>query len=266
MLQLRNTPDPDCNVSPAQIIFGRPIRDAFSFTNRLEKFSNPSVSPLWREAWASKEAALRTRFTRTSESLNEHVKALPPLSIGDRCFIQNQTGIAPKKWDRTGLVTEVLDHDQYMVKVDGSGRVTRRNRRFLRAFKPATTASEVAPPRMSCPSHDKLLVTPPPAPPLDVFTPQNMPDTAQPEFRCPTQTPPPSTERSGENTSRPPSPSASDSATVTPTMPGTPLNQTRRGEDCSKIPRALKRLMPHNKPGLKETAPPQWRQWPVERP
>ena len=27
MLQLRNTRDPDCNLSPAQIIFGRPLRD-----------------------------------------------------------------------------------------------------------------------------------------------------------------------------------------------------------------------------------------------
>ena len=45
MLQLRNTPDPDCNISPAQIVFGRPLRDTLSFVNRLEKFSNPHVRP-----------------------------------------------------------------------------------------------------------------------------------------------------------------------------------------------------------------------------
>ena len=33
MLQLRNTPDPDCNLSPAQIVFGLPFRDSFSFVN-----------------------------------------------------------------------------------------------------------------------------------------------------------------------------------------------------------------------------------------
>ena len=125
LLQLRNTPDPDCNVSPAQIIFGRPIRDAFSFVNHLEKFSNPAVRPVWRESWSSKETALRTRFTRSSESLNEHVKSLPPLTVGERCFIQNQTGKEPKKWHRSGVVTEVLTHDQYLIKVDGSGRVTK---------------------------------------------------------------------------------------------------------------------------------------------
>ena len=50
MLQIRNTPDPDCNISPAEIVFGRPIRDAFSFVNRCSKFSNPSVHPEWRKA------------------------------------------------------------------------------------------------------------------------------------------------------------------------------------------------------------------------
>ena len=33
MLQLHNIPDTDSNISPAQIIYGRPIHDAFAFTN-----------------------------------------------------------------------------------------------------------------------------------------------------------------------------------------------------------------------------------------
>ena len=138
MLQLRNTPDPDCNLSPAQIIFGRPLRDTLSFVNRLEKFSNPNVLPLWRQAWAAKEEALRTRITRTTESLQAHSRPLRPLTFGERVFLQNQRGSNPTKWDRSGVVLECLGHDQYRVKVDGSGRLTLRNRRFLRAYKPAT--------------------------------------------------------------------------------------------------------------------------------
>ena len=34
LLKIRNTPDKDCNLSPAQIVFGRPLQDAFSFVNR----------------------------------------------------------------------------------------------------------------------------------------------------------------------------------------------------------------------------------------
>ena len=36
------------------------------------------------------------------------------------------------KWERTGLIVEVLQNDQYKVRVDGTGRVTLRNRKNLR--------------------------------------------------------------------------------------------------------------------------------------
>ena len=140
MLQLRNTPDPDCDLSPAQIIFGRPIRDSLSFANRLEKFSNPHIRPVWREAWTKKEESLRIRFTKTAEKLNEHSRSLPRLNVGDKCFIQNQTGNNRTKWDRTGTVVDTRDHDQYLNKLDGSGRLTLRNRRFLRTYTPASSS------------------------------------------------------------------------------------------------------------------------------
>ena len=136
MLQFRNTPDPDCCLSPAQIIFGRPLRDSFTFVNRLEKFSNKAVRKTWREAWQAKEDALQVRFAKNSERLNEHTRELPPLKVGDRCLIQNQAGNQPKRWDRSGIVTEVLPFDSYKVKIDGSWRVTQRNRRFLKAYTP----------------------------------------------------------------------------------------------------------------------------------
>ena len=138
MLQLRNTPDPDCNLSPAQVMFGRPLRDAFSFLNRLEKFSNPNIRPTWREAWQEKETALRQRYHRTSEALTKHSRAMPPLSVGDRCYVQNQAGNFPKRWDRSGTIVEDLGHDSYSVKIDGSGRLTKRNRQFLRKFTAPT--------------------------------------------------------------------------------------------------------------------------------
>jgi len=134
MLQLRNTPDPECKLSPAQILFGHQLRDAFTFLNRSPKFENPAIQPIWREAWAAKENALRTRFARSVEKLNSHARQLPQLEPGERVFIQNQHGPHPNKWDRSGVVLESLGHDQYSVKVDGTGRVTIRNRRFLRHY------------------------------------------------------------------------------------------------------------------------------------
>ena len=84
--------------------------------------------------WAAKETALKSRFTRTADSLNEHARDLKPLNVGDVCYIQNQTGNFPRRWDRTGVVVEVLDHNKYSIKVHGSGRCTIRNRQFLRKY------------------------------------------------------------------------------------------------------------------------------------
>ena len=136
LLQAHNTPDPDCNISPAQVVFGRPIRDAFSFTSRCIKYNNPSIRPTWREAWSQKEDAMRTRMPRSTEALDMHARSLAPLSLGDKVFLQNQRGSHPKKWDKSGTVVELGNYDQYWVKVDGSGRLTLRNRRFLRKFVP----------------------------------------------------------------------------------------------------------------------------------
>ena len=97
MLQARNTPEPDCNVSPAEVVFGRPIRDAFSFVNRCAKFRNPSVRPTWRQAWSLKERAMKCRMIRNCERLDEHTRPLTPLHIGDQVLIQNQRGPHPTK-------------------------------------------------------------------------------------------------------------------------------------------------------------------------
>ena len=134
ILQLRNTPDPECKLSPAEVLFGHPLRDAFSFINRCPKFENRAIRSIWHDAWASKEDALRTRYAGSMEKLNSHARQLPDLQAGERVFIQNQNGPHPNKWDRSGVVLESLGHNQYNIKVDGTGRITKRNRRFLRHY------------------------------------------------------------------------------------------------------------------------------------
>ncbi len=207
IMQLRNTPEPFSKVSPSQILFGKPLRDTLLFTNDLRKFTDLNVRKTWRDAWRSKEAALRTRFAETAERLNARAKKLPPLRISDKCFIQNQNGNYPLKWDRSGTVVEVLPYDQYRVKVDGSGRVTTRNRKFLRRFKPSSGIFPLAPAR-----HAPIA----PAP------------------------------RSGGT------PSSQQADPVIP-REDTPVMTTSRHQ---RMPRALKRLLPFNKPGFKEDVTP----------
>ena len=71
------------------------------------------------------------------ERWRQHTRLLPPLSVGDHVRIQNQVGNHPNKWDKTGVVVVVRQYHQYVIRVDGSGRTTIRNRRFLRKYIPA---------------------------------------------------------------------------------------------------------------------------------
>ena len=73
------------------------------------------------------------------EKLDQHCRVLPRLAVGDLVLVQNQIGNYPSKWDITGVVVEYKGHDQYVVKIDGSGRLTNRNRRFLRRLEPWAT-------------------------------------------------------------------------------------------------------------------------------
>ena len=138
MLNYRNTPDRDTKLSPAQCIFGRPIRDFIPISpGRFQPHTT------WKETTAAREEALRNRHMKAAERWSEHTLRLPPLKVGDTVRIQNQTGLHPKKWDKTGLVVEVRQFDQYVIRVDGSGRVTLRNRKFLRKFMPVYAKPQI---------------------------------------------------------------------------------------------------------------------------
>ena len=127
----RNTPDPATGVSPAQIIFGRPLRD--HLPTPVHKFR---LGEHWQEAAKKREDCLMKRHYAKSESLHDRTKTLPRLIAGDNVYIQDQTGKTPKRWNKSGKVIEVLPHDSYLVRVDGSFRTTKRNRKFLRKFTP----------------------------------------------------------------------------------------------------------------------------------
>ena len=124
-------PDPSTKLSPAECIFGRPIRD---FIPILPMQYKPH--PAWQDTLKLREAALRKRHVKISERLTEHTRKLPQLCVGDHVRIQNQVGLFPRRWDRTGQIIEVKQFNQYLVRVEGSNRVTLRNRKFLRKFIP----------------------------------------------------------------------------------------------------------------------------------
>ena len=68
--------------------------------------------------------------------LSSKSRPLPPLKVGSIVQVQNQRGTKANKWDLSGTVVECQEFDSYLVKMDGSGRITKRNRRYLRPIVP----------------------------------------------------------------------------------------------------------------------------------
>merc|ERR1711954_52367 len=78
------------------------------------------------------EKALARRLDRDGAILERHTKQLDVVPVGGAVAVQNQKGRFPKKWDKTGVVVENMDHDKVLVRMDGSRRLTTRNRRFVK--------------------------------------------------------------------------------------------------------------------------------------
>jgi hypothetical protein len=116
MLQWAQTPIAAGRPSPAQIHFGRNLRD--DLHARVE----PSVVE-WQELkqWkqAQREEAARL-YDRKS-------KALRPLAVDDEVFVQCR-----EIW-RFGQIIRIMEQPRaYVVKLHDSGRVVERNRKFIR--------------------------------------------------------------------------------------------------------------------------------------
>ena len=134
LLCLRNTPDPITKVSPAQIVFGREVRD-------IIPRSSYRPAQAWVDMAAARENSFLARHYAQSEKPRPQRK-LEELRPGDQVYIQDQNGTTPRKWSKSGKVLESLPFNSYLIKLDGSNHLTKRNRQFIRKFSPFLTPSK----------------------------------------------------------------------------------------------------------------------------
>ena len=195
LLQHRNCPDPITGLSPAQVIFGRVLRDHLPLQP-----GHFAVRSEWRLSAELRERALAQRHLVKHDQLSRGSKLLSPLLIGDTVMVQDQSKQKPGKWTKTGTIVEVQDFDSYLIKIDGSNNVTKRNRRFLRKITPYIEKILSPPPQVAA------------KPALNIV----------PQLSSPTITPPPA-EISSETISTHPPAQAPDLQTTTPPCKRTKL-------------------------------------------
>ena len=124
IMQYLNTPPQGSEASPAQLLTGRQLRDAIPVDTSLYE-----VSERWAWLLRERERAMVRSGDSAASRYNQTAHNLNPLTSGQRARIQNPSS---GRWDRTGTVLETTAPRQYLVRLDGSGRATIRNRRHLR--------------------------------------------------------------------------------------------------------------------------------------
>ena len=206
----------------------------------------------------NREKALAKRHSREREKWSEHTAELKPLETGDHVYLQNLTGNYPLRWERTGVVVEVKPFNQYVIRLDFSGRVTLRNRKHLRQFTPFSAPRDI-------------IISQTPSQPA-----QKAPLTRATEYSRPASKPAAEQNGNAERANQPanhpvyrdsvlvglPHPVDQDGSDAAPgVQPPSPPRpppsppEVEPGETVTpqrKLPLALRRLQPHNQPGRKE--------------
>ena len=137
LLQYRNTPLSGVNKSPSQILFGRLLRDHVP-THTSQHLPHPEwlIRPDERAATvAPRDAAIARRY-------NAHARPLRALAVGTHVAMQDQSSNHPRLWTQTGVIIEALPHRQYRIRLDGTGNVTLRNRRFIKPIRRLPAAGD----------------------------------------------------------------------------------------------------------------------------
>ena len=148
LLQWRNTPRAN-GLSPAQVLFGHPARDILPVHKR-------AFAKEWQKSIKDVDTLAADIKQKLEKRYNSSARPLPPLQLGSKVAVQDHN---TKKWNKYGIIVHVGDNRDYMVKLT-SGRVWRRNRRFIRKRYPIVPPS----PNEPIPGDDIAQEAPPPEP------------------------------------------------------------------------------------------------------
>ena len=246
LLAHRNTPDSLTGVSPAQVVFGRVLRDFLP--------ASPGryvPRPEWRLNSEQREIAHARRHIKTEEVLASKSRLLQSLQLGDLVSVQDQTGNTPRRWSKTGTVIDVLGNDAYLVRIDGSRKVTKRNRQYLRRLIPyKCDVDEFAPSVL--PSTDQSMQSvDAPDPVEDLLCPSSVPsDVSQSLPTTPVVSPPDDSELPTTNlhiTSPDPTVIPLEGSALDPSLEPNMLPKSMHAPDAPIKNRLLKR------PSVRET-------------
>ena len=122
LLEYRNTPR-EGGLSPAQIIFGHPMRSFIPAHHR-------SFDQKWHKLRRDYDRKCADIKKKSITNYDATAKPLQPLKIGQNVWIQNAL---TKKWNTCGTIIGKGNFRDYLVKLP-SGKTFWRNRKFFRCI------------------------------------------------------------------------------------------------------------------------------------
>ena len=129
ILEHRNTPLPDLNLSPAQLLFHRVLRD---------KIPNHPMHYHLHKDWIltsrQREVLFQKKNSAMLKTYNATSKNLHPLEPRTKVLLLNNNKSKNFRWNTTGTIVQSLPFRKYKIRLDGSGRIVFRNRKFLREY------------------------------------------------------------------------------------------------------------------------------------
>ena len=137
LIQQRNTPGIS-GKSPAEIVYGRPLRDDLpTHPSHFKPRSRPTVADEERAGTPTRRSTTHddrreSRRHAAKRWYDQHARDLPEFPVGTRVRVQD---VRTKRWDRCGVVTHVGPFRRYSVRFDDGGEVD-RNRCHLRKRYP----------------------------------------------------------------------------------------------------------------------------------
>ena len=113
-------------MSPSQLLFGRALSDFLPVNPRAYH-----LHPYWVDQMNKTQMTRSSHHKKLEKRYNFGTRHLRPLELAQNVLIQEQVGRS-RRWNRSGVVTECLPNRQYRVCLHDTGNTTLRNRRFLK--------------------------------------------------------------------------------------------------------------------------------------
>ena len=140
MMTHRNTHHQDVGLSPAEMLYGRALKDHIRIFREKHQ-----IQKRWRETKELRERVVAKRHLLNRKQYNMHICPRQELRVGVTVHVQNQEGPYPQWWTKTRRVVETMGNRQYHIRLDGSGRVSQRNCQFLRKILPVLDTPDYSP-------------------------------------------------------------------------------------------------------------------------